>query len=190
MTTEGESIALSIWQNFADCKGKIFPVPFGQNPAVAIDYRKALRENLRVLLALSGKSRDTIKARYVAGPKKGEILSSRTVGYVLSGAEGTSGLSVDGLGALATALGIEAYHLLVPGLDPLTHPVTRAETWIEAEVERRLAARLKRAGALLKTLEVDEEARPSARNPWPDIKAPAKHGKRKATQKSSKRGVK
>lgn len=84
----------------------------------------------------------TLKATYLDGPKKGKVISQRTIRNTMRNYQDSSALGLDGLGALAAYFGIEVYHLLVPGLDPLTQPVARSEKWMENEAERRVAARL------------------------------------------------
>lgn len=129
-------------QVFAACKPHIFQRESGN--ILPMDYRQLLAANLTALMAVHGLSAKQLgtKATYLDGPKKGKPISERTVRNVMHNYAGSSALGLHGLGALAAYFGIEVYHLLVPGLDPLTQPMLRSESWMENEVERRVAARL------------------------------------------------
>jgi hypothetical protein len=204
-------MARSIRQNIAESKGRIFPRSSGQYMragsrresclTVSSDrilpmpknYRDRLANNLAALLSFHGLSAETLKARYIDGPKAGRNISIRTIRNVVRNDEGSSGLSVDGLGAIAARFGIEAYHLLAPGLDPITQPTAQAESWIESEVDRRLVSRLRRAGPLSKALKGADDgevvSKPSgsdANRHMPNPAATAKHGVRKGTTASKK----
>ena len=100
-----------------------------------IDYRARLAANIRQLLSGQGIGPKALRAKYLSGNKQGAFVSSRTIGYILSGNQ-EAGL--DAIVAIACSLGVEPYHLLTPILDPLTHlqPEHR-ENWIKAEAIRR-----------------------------------------------------
>lgn len=146
-TTVGASISVSTLivnalyrQNFPDSKHKIFRLSLDK--ILPMNYRKQLAENLKALMTVQGLSPETLKAPYLDGTKLGKSVSKKTISNVVNNRPGSSALGLDGLGALAAYFGIEVYLLLVPGLDPLTQPIPRAEKWMENEVERRVAARL------------------------------------------------
>jgi len=162
-----------------------------------VDYRQTLADNLRVLMTVSGFTSETLKAHYIDGPKKGRTVSVRTIRNVANNREGASGLGLDALAAIAARFGIQVYQLLVPGLDPRTQPVGMAETWIENEVQRRLAARLHLAVPLLRNSrsEVKQGELPTAAaadrtndDRGLDLEVTAKHRGGKATGKEQTPG--
>ena len=123
---------------------------------MTIDYRRRLAANIRALLLGHGLGPKQLRAKYLAGNTRGKFVSSRTIGYILSGNQ-EAGL--DAIVAIACSLGVEPYHLLAPELDPLTQlPSARTENFIEAEVQRRLSARLPRAMRALRAMEAENEA--------------------------------
>ena len=123
---------------------------------MTIDYRRRLAANIRALLLGHGLGPKQLRAKYLGGNKRGKFVSSRTIGYILSGNQ-EAGL--DAIVAIACSLGVEPYHLLAPELDPLTQlPSARTENFIEAEVQRRLSARLPRAMRALRAMEAENEA--------------------------------
>jgi len=162
-----------IRQNFAENKGNTLPLVSQQNPAVEIPYRTQLAANLVGLMAYRGVTPETIKATYLDGTKKGKAVAIRTIRPIMNGTAPSTGLDV--LAALAEALKVQVYHLFVPELDPLSQPPAQAETWIESEVERRLAARLrlsKKANQVWEAADGEGPAgRPSGKSPFIDSPA-------------------
>lgn len=168
----------TIRQYFAARNGNTLPAVIQQNIAVDISYRTTLSGNVDALLRNHGRSSDTLGAVYLDGPKKGERVSPRTIRNLLDGKEG--GVGIDAIAAIAAALKVQVYHLLVPGLDPESHPPAQKELWIEAEVERRVAAHIRKANIARKRLEApdvegvggkSEGRRLDTRNPFFDSEA-------------------
>jgi len=110
------------------------------------DYRRRLAYNIRALLSHQGIAADRLQARYMAGAKKGKLVSARTIAYILADRDDKYGANLDALAAIACSLGVDVYQLLVPDLD-LHSPITpqQAESYIENEVERRFRAAINRA---------------------------------------------
>ncbi len=177
-------------QYFADDNRKTLLTIGGQNYTVDIPYRTLLANNVDALMRYCGKSPETLKAAYLDGTKKGKQVSPRSIRYLLA-PEGPS-VGIDVLAAVALALKVQVYHLLVPELDPATNPPTPSERWIEAEVERRVAARLRAAAKTRQTLE-DDNARatrglPHAGNPFLDSQTSAGSSPSRHKQMSKSRG--
>lgn len=105
---------MTVAQNLALFKGRIFPADERQNAAVD-DYRDVLKANLLAAMEARGVTPLTIKAHYLDGTKRGERLSPRSIRYYLEKDGPAPGL--DAVAALASALGIEVHHLLTPQFD-------------------------------------------------------------------------
>jgi hypothetical protein len=131
-------------QNLAHCKRQDLPADERQNIAMPLDYRAALRKNLKALLEAHKLTRLTLRATYLAGPKKGRLVSPRAIGYMLSADPAAPSPSLDVLAAVATAFDLQPWHLLVPGLDPNNPPVTQL-----TPEERKLYADYQRLRAQL-----------------------------------------
>jgi hypothetical protein len=110
------------------------------------NYRRQLADNIKGLLTAKGIRSDRLQARYLAGAKKGKLVSARTIAYLIADRDDKYGANLDALAAIACSLGLQVYQLLLPDLDPFAPiPPDRGESYIEAEVERRLASALPRA---------------------------------------------
>lgn len=126
-------------------------MPWRQDFAMRIrpdDYRGALRENLKALLKARKLTRETLNAPYLSGPKKGKIVSPRSVGNMMAEDESANGPSLDMVGAVAKKLGLLPWQLLVPGLDPNNPPhliLTDDERKLHREFERLRAQMVENA---------------------------------------------
>lgn len=136
-------------KNFSPRKGQYLPADTGQHFAMPpVDYRRLLRANLRAALAHRGLTRNTLRAFYLAGPKKGERVSGRTVGNMQNASPEAPSPSLDVIAAVAHALGLEPWQLLVPGFDPQNPPLVRL-----TEDERKLYAEFHRLRQQLSDLD-------------------------------------
>ncbi len=104
------------------------------------DYRRVLRDNLASLLDASGFSTNTLRATYIYGSKKGKLVSSRSVRYMLDDNPESPSPSLDTIAAVAARLGVQAHSLLNPGLDLVRPPVPKSKqsTRDLQEVARRV----------------------------------------------------
>jgi hypothetical protein len=183
-------LSTNIRQNFAGCNGNTLPCARQQNAAVDAGYRTVLATNLDALLRFHQTSAERLKATYVDGTKKGKRVAPRTIRNALR--TDTPAPGIDALAALAAALGVQVYHLLVPTLDPWSHPPMQSEGWIEAEVSRRVAAGLRaarRSQERLENADAEERGRPNAGSPFIDSEVsvgstPVDPAKKKARPKA------
>jgi hypothetical protein len=75
-----------------------------------IDYRRQLADNIKALMKAKRIGVKRLQARYLSGIKKGKLVSARTIGYILAG---EYGVSMDAVAAIAYALDVEPYQLLL-----------------------------------------------------------------------------
>lgn len=132
----------SIGQNFALCKGKTLPADERHN--FAVDYRRTLRENLRLLIERRGDTSKSLarRAHYTAGTKKGERVSERTVRYVLDPNPEAPSPSLDALAAIAKAYDLPVWGLLLPDVDPSSPAVVDLDAQIDARAGELLGEAL------------------------------------------------
>jgi hypothetical protein len=78
-----------------------------------IDYRRQLADNIKALLKAKRMTPDRLQARYLAGTKKGKLVAPRTIAYILADRDDKYGASMDAIAAIAYALDVEPYELLV-----------------------------------------------------------------------------
>ncbi len=147
--------------------------------ALPFNYRRVLRENLRALLHKQGLTAATLKAKYLDGPKKGAVVSARSVGYMLSKSLDSPGPTFDTIAAVAAKLGVQAHELLDPALDVTRPPAPRSK---EAEAQLRHVIRV--AGGVrnllhllgdLDAIKVDDDSPPengAVGNASPNSKVP------------------
>lgn len=103
------------------------------------DYRRVLAVNVRALLDHHQTTTTALakRAAYLDGPKRGRLVSERTVRYFLEGDGPGAGL--DALAALAAVYDLMPWQLLVPGFDPANPPyiaLSDAEKRLHAEFQR------------------------------------------------------
>lgn len=106
------------------------------------DYRRVLRDNVAALFAVHGVTSKSARVVYVGGPKRGKLVSSRTLRYLAE--TNGPGQSIDVIAAIAARFDLLPWQLLVPGLDPGNPPVTRM-----SQQERELYENFKRLRAAL-----------------------------------------
>jgi len=117
-------------------------------PAPVFDHRALLRENLAAWMVERGKTSETLNARYIQGPKRGLLVSPRSIRNMLSkdppeGAPENEPLpnspTYDMIVAVCAALEIMPWHLLVPERGPKEPPrlaATPREIELYAQFER------------------------------------------------------
>jgi len=132
----------SIGQDFAQRKRQDLPADERQNIAMPNHYRRVLRDNVAALFKAHGVNSKTARIVYVDGPKRGRVVSPRTLRY-LAEVDGP-GQSIDVIAAIAARFDLMAWQLLVPGLDPGNPPVMRL-----SDAERRLYDEFQRLRAEL-----------------------------------------
>lgn len=120
--------AATLRQNIAERNRQYFFGASRQDIAVQNDpknYRRVLSENLqRCLDSNPKKTRDTLGAVYLDGPKKGKKVAPRTITNMIDRTGPSPSLDV--LAAVAHAFGeMMPWQLLVPGLDPNNPPIMR-----------------------------------------------------------------
>lgn len=124
------------------CKQQDFSSDERQNLGVhnpIHDHRKVLRDNLAAWMAHRNFTRQTLKAIYLDGPKKGKKISPRSIGNILSEKDTANSPAYDMIVAIAARLEIMPWQLLVPGRGPANPPclaVTPAEAKLHREFER------------------------------------------------------
>lgn len=105
------------------------------------DYREILRDNLVRAMRSRGWSITTPPpVHYLAGTKKGKRVSARTIQYMVE--ENGPAPGLDAIAAVAVALGLQPWELLVPNLSIEDRPVLSSEGAVAAEVSRRMTARM------------------------------------------------
>jgi hypothetical protein len=115
------------------------------------NYRKVLRENLAVLMRAGGWSvKRPPPAYYLDGPKRGRKVSARTIQYMM--AEDGPSPTLDVVAAVAVALNLHPWCLLVPNLPRWDRPVVMDEATVEAEVSRRVTERMQALQGQLSSL--------------------------------------
>jgi hypothetical protein len=106
------------------------------------DYRKVLRDNLGAQMKAQGY---TIKkpptAYYTEGTKKGKKVSQRTIQYMLA-PESPYSPRLDAIAAVSLALGLQPADLLDPDFSRRAKLAADFEATVEAEVAKRMTARL------------------------------------------------
>lgn len=125
-----------IAQNSAVSKRQEFALMDWQHEWVPNDYAKTLHENLAAAMKLRQQTPRTLAkiAYYLDGPKKGKKVSLRSLQYLAGDAPYSP--SVDLLAAVAAALDLLPWQLLVKGMDPGNPPVltlTDSERQLYAE---------------------------------------------------------
>lgn len=159
-------------QNFAIVKGKIFRMASRQNISMPDDYRERLRRNVNALLTSSPKARSKLNFYYLSGSKKGKKVSERSVRNISSMGESSNAPNLDLLAAFASGFGLDTYHLFLPDLDPTELPAQDVESWIDREVERRLAVKWKSVQKQVRRLRVVENEEEELKRPVaPDVAA-------------------
>ena len=169
--------APTIWQYISQRKGQNIAADERQNRAMPQpDYRRVLRENLALLLDASGYSTNTLRATYVFGPKKGKVVSSRSVRYILDDDPESPSPSLDTIAAIAARLGVQAHSLLSPGLDIVRPPVAKSNKTMRQlqQVARRVDRLMQEYGDLdaLRTDHGDAASPSTVGNAHPDRKVP------------------
>ena len=103
------------------------------------DYAKTLQENLTAAMKKRQQTARTLAkvAVYLDGPKRGKRVSLRSIQYLTG--EAPYSPTVDMLAAVAAALDLHPWQLLVKGMDPDNPPVltlTESERKLYREFQR------------------------------------------------------
>lgn len=109
------------------------------------DYRRNLRDNLRRVFKAKGLSiKNPPDCYYLDGPRKGKRVAQRTIQYIWDWREGAGSPApgLDVIAAIAGALDLQSWELLVPDLSPEDRPALSTERGLEAQVSRRVAERM------------------------------------------------
>ena len=108
-------------------------MPHRSLPPRRPSVRQTLAANVNALIQASATLTTTIKLA------KAAKLGNGTVGRIR---QGTVGCSVDSLEAIAGCFGLDAWQLLVEGLDPKNPPLVRGVSGAERELYDKLDALL------------------------------------------------
>lgn len=128
-----------------------------------------MEQDLRQILAANARRlkefHKTTEAKIAAAGRVG----TGSVNRVLSG----QNVTFDVLSGIAKGLGMQAWQLLVPDLDPSNPPIVMARSDMKAEVARQVAMKWAEVQKTLDDLRVKDEkaGRPSVADPYADSEA-------------------
>ncbi len=126
-------------QNSAWCNRQDSAAPIWHDSWVPNDYAKTIHENLANAMKRREQTPRTLAkvAVYLDGPKKGKRVSLRSIQYLIGDAPFSP--TVDLLAAVAAALDLHPWQMLVRGMDPDNPPVltlTESERKLYREFQR------------------------------------------------------
>jgi hypothetical protein len=129
----------TITQNSASRKRQDSAPPIWHDSWVPNDYATTIHENLINAMKRREQTPRTLAkvAVYLDGPKKGKRVSLRSIQYLVGDAPFSP--TIDLLAAVAAALDLHSWQLLVKGMDPDNPPVltlTESERKLYREFQR------------------------------------------------------